>query len=399
MLGQFPSVSETFILREMLALPQHGFDVVPLSLQSPDEAVTHAEATELAQRTLYLPPLFSLRSAVAQLIAALRHPAGYLAALRIVISRSLRTPAEARQLVSSLLVAAYFAVKVGRSVRHIHGHFATKPTTVSWLLAEILGCGYSFSCHARDIFAGEALALPTKIAEAEFVTVCTDYVRQRLLRQHRLVAEGKLYLIYHGLDVNRFVPTSQLEVKPRVILSVGRLVEKKGYPFLLQAAGLLRSRGAEFRLIIVGDGPERQDLLRLSAGLGLQDTVEFPGALPQQQLVDLYNQASVFALASVVATDGDRDGLPNVLLEALATGIPTVASDLSAIPELIEPHKTGLLAVPGDARDLADKLEIALYDEEFRERVRLLGREKICRYFDITRNVSALAKLFSEIML
>ncbi len=382
----------------MLALPQHGFDIVPLSLQRPDESVTHAEAADLAQRTLYAPPSFSLRLALAQLIAAIRHPVGYLSALRIVISRSLRSPAEVRQLASSLLIAGYFAVKIGRSVRHVHGHFATKPATVSWLLAEILSVGYSLSCHARDIFAGQALALSTKIAEAEFVTVCTDYARQRLLREHRLVAEGKLYLIYHGLDVRRFVPSSSPQAKPRIILSVGRLVEKKGFPFLLRAASLLQSRGAEFRLLIVGDGPEREDLLRLSVGLGLQDSVEFLGTLAQREVLELYNQASVFALASVVATDGDRDGLPNVLLEALAVGIPTVASNLSAIPELIEPHKTGLLATPGDARDLADKLEMALYDEEFRDRVSLLGREEVCRYFDVNRNVAALAELFSEVV-
>ncbi len=382
----------------MVALPQHGFDVVPLSLERPTERIVHAEATELAKRTLYPPPLFSLRSALAQLVAAIRHPAGYLSAVQIVVARSVRTPGEARQLVSSLLVAGYFAVKLGRSVRHIHAHFATKPTTVAWLLAEISGCGYSISCHARDIFTSEAMALATKIAQAEFVTVCTDYGRQRLLREHRLVAEGKLHLIYHGIDVNRFLSAPRPPSERPVILSVGRLVEKKGYPFLLHAASLLRSRGIEFRLVIVGEGPERQDLLRMSAGLGLQDTVEFVGALPQERLINLYSDADVFALASVVATDGDRDGLPNVLLEALAMGIPTVASDISAIPELLEPHKTGLLATPGDARDLADKLEMALYDEEFRERVSVLGRERVCRYFDINRNVSALAELFSQVI-
>ncbi len=172
----------------------------------------------------------------------------------------------------------------------------------------------------------------------------------------------------------------------------------QGHPSTLYAlATHLRSRGAQFRLVIVGDGPQHRDLLRLAAGLGLQQTVEFRGVISRRDLIDLYHQADVFVLASVVAADGDRDGLPDVLLEALAMRIPTVASDISAIPELIEPHKTGLLATPGDVRDLADKLEIALYDEGFRERVSLLGREKVSKYFDVCRNTAALAKLFSEV--
>jgi len=370
--------------------------VLLVALRHPQQPATDDEVDQVAAATLYAPQ-GSLRLIVAQLVAAFTRPAGYLCALRIVISRSLRVPAETGHLLGSLLLAGYFAVKLGRSLGHIYAHCAARPATVAWLLAEIRGSGYSLSCRTRDLLPSEPVALTAKIAEAEIVTVGSDYAGQRLLRDHRLVTENKLHLIYDGLDVSQYMPGVRQSSGIPLLVSVGRLVERKGYPFLLRAASLLRSRGAQFRLVIVGDGPQRRDLLRLAAGLGLQQTVEFRGVISRRDLMDLYHQADVFVLASVVATDGDRDGLPDVLLEALAMRIPTVASDISAIPELIEPHKTGLLATPGDVRDLADKLEIALYDEGFRERVSLLGREKVNKYFDVRRNTAALAKLFSEV--
>ena len=382
----------------MLALAQHGIHVVPLSLERPDEPIIHAQAAELAQRALYPPGALAGRSLAAQLLMALRHPAGQMWALRIAATHGLRAPAHAGEFASSLLAASYFAVKLGRSVRHVHAHGTARPATVGWLLAEMLGCGYSLSFQGREIFIRDAIALPMKLAEAEFATVSSVQARERVLRSHRLVAGGKVHLVYRGVDLNQLAPRPEPNLKPPVILSVGRLVERKGYPFLLRAASLLRARGVDFRLIIAGDGPERQDLLRMRAGLGLQGVVEFRAALSQEQLMGLYHEAHTFALASVVATDGDRDGLPDVLAEALAMGIPTVASDISAIPELIEPEQTGLLARPGDARDLADKLEMALYDEEVRERVSRLGHEKVCTYFDVDRNTAALAELFAEAM-
>ena len=194
-----------------------------------------------------------------------------------------------------------------------------------------------------------------------------------LAARHPLTSAGKLQLVYHGLDVDRYRPTPHPGRHVPVILSVGRLVEKKGFPILLRAAGILRSRGAEFRLVIIGEGPERADLLSLTTGSGLQDCVEWRGAQSAEQVRAAYAEADVFVLACVIAADGDRDGLPNVLLEALACGVPTVATNVGALPELIEPEQTGLLAQPGDPQDLADQLERMLYDEELRAIVAQLG--------------------------
>lgn len=181
-----------------------------------------------------------------------------------------------------------------------------------------------------------------------------------------------------------------------MVLAVGRLVEKKGFDILLRAAALARARGAQFELHFVGDGPEREDLERLASGLGLRDVVVFHGRMTQEELRPLYEQARVFAIASIVTADGDRDGIPNVLLEALAMGVPTVATNTGGIPELIEHEETGLLAKPGDPVDLSEQLERILYDEDLRERVRKAGRERVALDFDITRNIDGLITLLDK---
>lgn len=161
---------------------------------------------------------------------------------------------------------------------------------------------------------------------------------------------------------------------------------------------MLRREGIDFRLRIIGSGPDEADLKRLTSGLALEDCVEFAGAIPQEELIPLFRAADLFVLASVVASDGDRDGLPNVLLEALALGVPAVSTRVSAIPELIEHERTGLLANPGDPKSLAEQMERLLFDEQLRARVSEQGRREVVERFDVTENVSRLAELFSTVM-
>jgi len=272
------------------------------------------------------------------------------------------------------------------------------PATVGLLLAEILGTTFSLSCHARDLFTRESILLGRKLHDAEFAAVCTRHGLERLEHEHRLAAGGKVHLIYHGLDPGRFMRPLQTEPRngPPIVLSVGRLVEKKGYDILLRAAAIARSRGAEFELHIVGEGPQRGDLERLAAGLGLREAVVFDGRMTQEELLPLYRQAHAFAIACIVTRDGDRDGLPNVLLEALAMGIPTVATSTGGIPELIAHEETGLLAQPGDPNDLAAQLERIIYDEDLRAHVSKAGRERIVLDFDSARNIGQLAALLGR---
>jgi len=377
-LGSFPSLSETFILREMRELEELGLKLSVLSLEPGDETV-HADARELARRTVYRPRPLSLRSLLALIVA----------------------PRATGELVRSHLAAAGFACALrGAKVRHVHAHFASMPSTVGLLLARMMDTSFSMSAHARDLFTDETVLLDRKLREAEFTTVCTRYGLEFLRRRYPAIPSERLKLLYHGIDVVEHMPRTAPEPTGEApsIISIGRLVEKKGYPFLLRAAAILRRRGVDFGLHIVGSGPDEEDLRSLVGGLGLTDCVQMHGPMPHEELLPLLQEASLFAMACVVASDGDRDGLPNVFLEALAMGIPAVGTRVSAIPELIEHEKTGLLANSGDPDDLADQMERLLYDEDLRAKVIEQGRLAVVTKFDVKQNVGAMAKLFDRVM-
>lgn len=395
-LGEFPSVSETFILREMVALEQMGFRIIPLAMQRGDEEKMHEEARGLAARTLHRPRPGSRKSVLGLLKTALQRPFGLLAATLLVLRHTLLAPRLARELVSGLLTAAYFAARLrGRDARQIHAHFASYPATVGLLLAEITGGGFSLACHARDLFTDESILLSRKLQEADFIVVCTRYGVERLQRLHSLTSSDKLHLIRHGVEASRLLAQPRVAHPLPLVLSVGRLVEKKGFRFLLQAAAIVAGKGLHFELVIVGDGPERDELQRLAAGLGLREKVIFTGVLSQEELAEVYRRAEAFCLASVVASDGDRDGLPNVIIEAMAYGVPVVASNLGAIPEAVRHEETGLLAPPGSAGELAEQLERVLRDESLRQRLVQNGRRLVEEEFDLQRNTVQLGTLFA----
>jgi len=399
-LGRFPSLSETFILREIEELERRGINLSLMSLELGEEIV-HERAQALGVRTIYRPAPLSLGTLLAIAWASIMRPFGYASALVFVVRHGLRSPRAMGELARSLLAAAFFACALrGTRVRHVHAHFASMPATVGLLLAHIVETTYSFSAHARDLFTDETVLLERKLHEAEFIAVCTEYGLEHLRRQYPVSGSERLHLVYHGVDAVELMPLPATEppAGPPEILAVGRLVEKKGFPFLLRAAALLRRRGVEFTLRLVGSGPDAEDLRRLATGLALDEIVRFDGPMPHEQLLPIFRCAAVFALASVVASDGDRDGLPNVLLEALALGVPVVSTRVSAIPELIEHEQTGLLAKPGDADDLADQLERMLFDEELRARVIEQGRTRVVTHFDVRENVALLADLFTAAM-
>jgi glycosyltransferase involved in cell wall biosynthesis len=396
-LGEFPSLSETFILREMIALEQMGFRLLPLSMGPPDGGPVHDEAEPFLARTLYRPRPWSGATLGGLLRTCLQRPLGLACASWFLLRHLVSHPTCVRELVSAFLAASYFASRLSpRDARHVHAHFASYPATVGLILAEVCGSGCSISCHARDIFGAGTVLLSRKLREADFVTVCTRHGMERLQRSHSLIVADKLHLVHHGVDTGRLTNETRVGYPVPMIMSVGRLVEKKGFPFVLQAAAVLAGRGIQFELIIVGDGPMRDELERLAGGLGLRDRVVFAGRLTQAQLAHVYRRADALGLGSIVAKDGDRDGLPNVILEAMAYGVPVVASNLSAIPEAVIHEETGLLAAPGSPEELAAQLERALGDEELRQRLIDNARRKVAADFDLQKNAVQLARLFAE---
>lgn len=396
-LNQFPSVTERFIAREMAELERRGVYIIPFALARPDrDMAVHSEAKLFVPRAVYRPPVSSAQPLRDWAGALARWPKGAASGMVFGFAHALRWPVCAREMVIGLAAANHFArVLKGQRIQHIHAHFGSLPATVGLLLAEITGLSFSLSLHARDVFTRESLLLTRKVAEAEFATTCTQAALDRLLAALPAALHGRLHLVRHGIDI------TQLTLRHRparevIIAMIGRLVEKKGHRVLLSAVQMLRRRRPDVLVAIAGDGPLRSQLESLAESLGISAIVRFCGTLTEHQVQELLAASRVLVVPSVVAADGDRDGLPNVILEAAAIGTPIVASDISGIPEFVTNGETGLLVPPGDPRRLADAIDRVLAEPEAAHAMSQAARRRVMLEYDISRNVQPLEALFRE---
>jgi colanic acid/amylovoran biosynthesis glycosyltransferase len=397
LLNQFPCLSETFILNEMARLEDRGIRILPCALVQPGDEPIHKKAEPFMSRVVYRPPPGSAVSALDWLHACLRWPRGGPSATLLALGHAARRPAAARELFSALAAASHFARSVReQGIRHLHAQFGSGPATVGLLLAEITGLPLSIALHARDIFTDESILLPTKLTEAEFATVCTKHGFDRLIRTQPAAVHGRLHLIRHGIDIADFTPPPRRPAREAIVACVGRLVEKKGHEVLLRAIAALRRARGRFQVAIAGDGPLRPQLESLAARLGIASVVNFCGALSHEEVKELLGVARMLVVPSVIASDSDRDGLPNVVLEAAAMGCPIVASDLSAIPEFVANGETGLLVPSGDVKALAAAIREVLDDPAPAAARAERARRRVVAEFDVTRNVTALETLFRE---
>jgi glycosyltransferase involved in cell wall biosynthesis len=295
--------------------------------------------------------------------------------------------------------AGYLVDILSRSpADHLHAHFASTPTLIALYTHRLSGIPYTFTAHAKDIYVTDPYTLGVKLREARAVVTCTQYNHSFLSKQYGTLCDGKVHSIYHGLDVSQFnfrVPT-KLESGAPVILSVARLVEKKGLSNLVAAADILCRRGCLFHLEIIGSGPQRESLHAQAQQLGLADRVTLSGAQPHDAVCFAYQRASVFVLPCVIASDGDRDGIPNVLLEAMASGVPVISTPVSGIPELIHSGRDGLLVPPNDPAVLAAAIETLLASQELRERLARAARAKVESAFSLGASAERLLALFAE---
>src|SRR5947208_10443200 len=301
-----------------------------------------------------------------------------------------------------LLEAGYLAdVLFGQPATHLHAHFASSPALVALLTSRITGLPYTLTAHAKDIYVSHPDDLRAKFREARAVVTCTEYNRQHLLSRYPRECGGKLFRVYHGLDASLFrcAPSHTPPPEPQeaVILSVARLVEKKGLDDLLAAAEILRLRGYRFRLEIIGTGPLRETLNAQAKRFGLEDRVRLLGAQPYEAVCLAYRRASVFALPCRVAADGDRDGIPNVLLEAVASGVPVVSTPVSGIPELVECDRSGLLVEPNNRGILADALDRILESPDLGARLTEAARATLGAHFSLDHCSARLLALFQAV--
>src|SRR2546427_8551897 len=338
----WPRLSETFILNEVLAVERSGGSLRIFSIKDPDGEPVHARVAQVRAPVTCLSLRRHWKSALqANLRLLCRQPGRYCRALL----QALRY--RRRGVLQCFFQAGYLAHELSREpVAHLHAHFAHAPAPVAMFTHQLTGIPYTFTAHAKDIYIKTPPELLRAEAQrAQAVITCTDYNRQYLSSQIGPASDGKLHCIYHGLDLSQFQfawPRVSDAGSP-VILSVARLVEEKGLSDLILAASILRGRGRCFQVEIIGEGPQRQALEAQVMQLGWSDRVKLLGVQTYDMVCLAYQRASIFALPCVVTADGDRDGLPNVLLERRGSGIPVVSTPVSGIPALIESEPDALL--------------------------------------------------------
>jgi glycosyltransferase involved in cell wall biosynthesis len=397
-LGAFPSLTTTFVDREILETQRRGIELVLVSMRKLAPFDMSAEIARLAEATKYLLPAPWFGCLRAHLRFALVRPRAYLTALVYLLTRWHPNLSAWIRTLFYFLVGVWAAELLrGEAVDHIHAHFANRATTVAMVASRLLGVPYSVFAHAYDIYVSPVM-LPEKMAGAKFVATCTAYNKAYLESMDGGRFGDEVHLVYHGLDLSRFMPLRRLSDNGQrpLLFSVGQLKEKKGFPYLIRACRLLKDWGYDFRCEVVGEGPERPELEALITELNLDDTVVLCGALPHSEVVDKHAQATIFALACVPAEDGDRDGIPNVLLEAMALRVPVVSTQFSGVPEAVENGVTGLLVPPRDAGVLAEALARLLDDPDLREGLGREGRKRVEERFNIHNNIGRLIELFKE---
>lgn len=387
----FPKISETFILSEMRRLRENGVEIVVVSLKSRREPLQHMEAEAFLPVTLAAPSPVAASGAFARRLA--KQPTACLGLIRRVAGAHITRPVMMLKALLLLLTGAGVADRLRElRVDHVHAHWATFPAQVAWTVQALEGIPYSITAHAHDIFLPNPL-LAGKILSSEFTATISEF-NVALLRQlcgER--ASAKVRLVRCGVPLREMALRAGAPADPGRIISVGRLVDYKGFTTLVEAVSILRRRGRHVSCDIVGEGPMRAELARKIGRLGLDGSVRLLGARTQAEVRALMESAGICVLASRRGRDGQMDGIPVVLMEALALGVPVVSTRISGIPELVEEEKTGLLVEPDDAAALASAVERLLDDGELAARVASEGRRRVEALHDASANADALLDL------
>jgi glycosyltransferase involved in cell wall biosynthesis len=384
---RFPSFGQTFCYREVAELERQGVNVEVFSIRRPVGEPHEDWDKNLVERVHYLPEEKPL---VAEVDRILKTSA---------VSDRVRTAVKEWDRRSDFL-RLYQAIYVGVRLRekklgHIHAHFAGMAARTAWWISEFFGIPCSFTAHANDIFAPRdfAVSLAKLIEQAAAVITVSDYA-VRLLQERFPENATKIHRVYNGVDISGFTPTD-FGSAPPAIVSVGRLIEKKGFGDLISACGFLRSRGRSFRCSIIGEGPLENSLRAQVATAGLKECVELAGPLPQADIAKRLAHATIFALPCIREVDGGMDNLPTVIMEAMAAGLPVISTPLGGIPEMVEEGVNGELVPERDPAAIATSIERLLDDPERARRLGGRGREIAREKFSIETSARQLQQHFA----
>ena len=388
----YPRLSETFIAQEMLALERHGIELHIISLRHPTDPTTHRVHDEITAPVTYLPEyLHHEAGRVLRGWWAARKLPGYREVLRVWWRDFKRD--RTRNRLRRLGQAFVLATELDPEVIQLHAHFLHTPASVTRYSSLLTGKPWSVSAHAKDIWTSPDWEMTEKLASCQWAVTCTSVNHQHL---RRLAPDpDRVRLLYHGLDLERFPPGLEHHQNSQslVILSVGRAVDKKGYDDLLEALARLSSN-LEWRFVHIGGGGLIHRLKAQAVELGIGQKITWLGPQSQDEVLRRYREADIFVLASRVSGDGDRDGLPNVLMEAQSQRLPCVATRVSAIPELIQDGESGILVPERDPDGLALALERLILDPGLRHRLGDAGSETVRTRFSLQANIEPLVGRF-----
>ncbi len=386
-LKRYPRFSETFVVNEILAHERAGAKIDIFALGP-------------VQETHFQDVISQVRAPVCRLNHKQRNPETLWALFQTGFTQlpdfAVKL-AEAKGAIHEVAQAVLIALEIQkRSIQHLHAHFGTQATTVARQAAIFAGISYTFTAHAKDIYYQyeESTELAVKMRDAFATVTVSDYNLSYLKEQYDGDA-SKVVRIYNGMDLNKFPYTPYTERKPH-ILAVGRLVAKKGFNVLLDALALLKQQKIFMSCTLVGSGALQTDLEEQIKALGIEDVITLVGPMPQPDIIRMMQQANMVVAPCIISEDGDRDGLPTVLLESMALGTPVISTQVAGIPELVKDQETGLCVEPQNPQALAEAIKRLLDDQSLCQILSKKGRALIEREYDEDRNASRLRELFKS---
>jgi colanic acid/amylovoran biosynthesis glycosyltransferase len=396
-MSRFPHLPETFILREMIALEQQGFEIALYPLIVQPQAVVHAEAEGWLKRARRI-GWISAAILAANLRQLLKRPLRYIALWFRVLAGNLPS---LKFLVRALAILPK-SVLMGEmmqaeKVEHIHAHYATHPAMSAWIIHQLTDIPYSVTVHAHDIYVNQTMLGP-KVRDAAFIVAISEYNR-RFLGQHLGPwAEQKTQVVHCGIQPERYVPVAVGKAAGTFqIVSIGSLQPYKGQRYLIEACEILRQLGINFQCRIVGGGELLAELKGLIAAKNLEAVVELTGPLPQDSVAKILQQAACYVQPSIITSSKKMEGIPVAIMEAMACALPVVATNISGIPELVRHAQTGWLVPAMDPKALAEAIAAVHADQRSAQDMAQAGRQLVLAEFDLQRNVSQLAGLFQTV--
>jgi colanic acid/amylovoran biosynthesis glycosyltransferase len=395
-ISRFPTITETFVLYEMLELERLGMEIEVFSLIHEREEALQPGAEVFTERVHY--PTLSWELISAQFYWLFKKPKAYLGTWFTSIKENFKSPKFLSRAVAAVPMGALFARQIKAfGAEHLHAHFASHPTLVAYVVHRLTGISYSLTAHAHDIYVERAM-LEEKLQHSRLIVTISEF-NQRLLQQlYGDSISRKTSVIHCGIDNKLFQARSdKAPGDVFTIACVGSLRDYKGQMYLVKACALLAAEKIPFQCYFAGDGADRPDLEAEIQNLGLQNTVHILGYQTLDKVRDLLNKADVFVLPSVVTASGKMEGIPVALMEALAMSIPVITTQISGIPELVIHNETGLLVPERDATALKDALIKLHKNPQLGQSLAVRGREHVIEEFDLQKNAQKLYQTFSAL--